>query len=175
MHKEVFEPIIDCLSDNKIHSVKSIQKVTKEKNISNEQLFRALAILQAKDVIHLVQDDEVIEQVKTRCQTLNKYLLKQNLADAKIYVLVSPLTGGAVVMSVIKQIFLCAYTEGYKEENEIITRVRDLLAQSGRMVLNKDGKQPETEEEVFKELKKQFDAFQKGELKFAKQLLLIND
>lgn len=173
LRSEIYDPIIDCLSDNKIHSVDQIRAAISEKSISLSQLFESLAILNDKQIIHMVQSPDVVEKCKSRCHELNSFILKGSLVNNDISFLISPLIGGAVNISRINQLFLYAYTQGDKDKNSWVKTAWSALNKLGHLVV-KDGKTLKSEEENIEELENLAVTFENEVLPFVKNMQLVS-
>lgn len=107
---EVFDPILDILADNKIHSVADILTELNGK-LSDNEVFNALALLYGKQDILLAQPNEYIEQARPRCAKLNRYLLERARISNEICVLASPVTGEGMLLGLLDQLFALAHQE----------------------------------------------------------------
>ncbi|OOF36640.1 class I SAM-dependent methyltransferase [Rodentibacter heidelbergensis] len=138
LNANLFNPVLDLLQDNKIHSVKAI--IEKLKNhLTETDIFSVLAILQAKMHLVMVQSDEAIEQARPHCEAFNRYILQQSRsAQFPASYLASPITGGACHLGTIENWFLLAHLEGIAK-NKHIDFAWDLLKANGLNMV-KDGK-----------------------------------
>ncbi|WP_227429223.1 methyltransferase regulatory domain-containing protein [Psychrobacter sp. I-STPA6b] len=169
----IYEPILDILADYKIHQVADIEQALPD-SIKQSQLFEALSFLKAKNNIILVQDEQVIETVRQRCEKLNHYILQQSLVEQNITSLVSPLTGGAFSFSQFDLIFLHTYQQGKKSSTQLAEVAWQVLTQQSKHLVKK-GKDLQTEEENLAELNNMATNFISNTLPLAKRLQIITD
>ncbi|OOF67921.1 methyltransferase regulatory domain-containing protein [Rodentibacter caecimuris] len=137
LNTDLFNPVLDILQDQKIHSVKDIVDSLKEQ-INEKQLFAVLAILAGKHNLSVVQPEQAIAQAQPNCNAFNRYVLEQSRSSQfGINYLASPITGGAVTVSLIQRWFLLAYLEGITKK-KWVDFAWDLLKNNGQC-LTKEG------------------------------------
>ena len=106
LHETICNPILAILSDYSPHSLYDIHKVVKDQGITLHQVLRVIAILIAKEDLALANSDEVIEQVRHNCERLNTYLLARGTIADDVNYMVSPLTGGGILVPNVEQLYL---------------------------------------------------------------------
>ncbi len=106
LHQSVCEPILAVLSDYQPHSLHDIHETLKYQGLTLDQVLRVVAIFIAKEDLALANSDEVIEQVSHTCERLNTYLLARGTIADDVNYMVSPLTGGGVLVPNIEQLYL---------------------------------------------------------------------
>ena len=106
LHQSVCDPILAVLSDYKPHSLHDIHQAVEALSLSIEQVLRVVAIFIAKEDLALANSDEVIEQVSHSCERLNTYLLARGTIADDVNYMVSPLTGGGILVPNIEQLYL---------------------------------------------------------------------
>lgn len=154
MDKVIYEPILDILGDNKPKSLGQIEKLTKEKGISFQNIVQAAMILTSQNIISYAQDEAAAARVKTQTAKLNLYICKKARGSNSIGFLASPVTGGGVSLNRFQQLFLLAYEKGKKTPDELALFVLKIIETQGERII-KEGKKLETQEENFTELKEQ--------------------
>ena len=117
-HTNLFEPIIAALSDHEPYSIASIEQAIKGSAIDFEQLVEIIALLVTKEDLVLVNSEAVIEQVSERCHRLNSYLLARSKMRDDVNYLLSPVSGGGVLVPNDEQLFLVALRRGLKKPSE---------------------------------------------------------
>lgn len=148
---EIFDPVLDILGDNQIHSVADI--LTKlEGKVSQAAVFSALALLFSKFDIVLVQPEEDIQQATPRCTSLNRYLLEKARIGNEICVLASPVTGDGIPLGLIDQLFSLAHQEEVKKK-DWVQFVWAILKQKNQHLI-KEEKALLTEEENIEEIER---------------------
>ena len=106
LHETICDPILAILSDYSPHSLYDIHKAVKDQGITLHQVLRVIAILISKEDLALANSDEVIEQVRHTCERLNTYLLARGTIADDVNYMVSPLTGGGVLVPNVEQLYL---------------------------------------------------------------------
>lgn len=172
LRQDIYEPILDILSDYQIHCVADIWQAIDDK-FQQSLLFEALAFLQAKGDIVLVQEQAIIDKVRPHCQKFNDYILHQSLVEQNIKSLACPLTGGAFNFSQFDLIFLSAYQQGKTTTEQLTDVAWQALSQQGQSLI-KEGKTLQTEAENIAELKKMAIEFTKNTLPIAQRLQIVS-
>ena len=171
LHKDIYKQIVDLLSDYKIHKVADLQQELPE-DFKQTWLFESLAILHSQGAIVLVQDDDVINEVKEKCDKLNAYVMQQSLVSPELTVLVSPLTGTALSFGRFPLIFLHAYIQGKKKQADWVDYAWQALKKNNQLLL-KDGNTLQEEKDNIEELNSMVDSFEKYTLPVAKRLKIV--
>ncbi|MFB6349770.1 methyltransferase regulatory domain-containing protein [Moraxella sp. ZJ142] len=116
LNKEVFTPVLTLLADNKTHNVGELYKQLDNK-VSQRDLIVALSILNAKDDLILVQDEQVVQAKAAYCHKFNLQMLEsaKSSSSGSIH-LISPLAGSAFMLTRIDALFLLAHKQGHKKD-----------------------------------------------------------
>ncbi len=167
---EIFDPILDILADNKIHSVADILTEVDGK-VSDSAVFNALALLYGKNDILLAQPKEYIEQARPRCDALNRYLLEKAKISTEIYALASPVTGEGMLLGLLDQLFSLAHQDDipHSEWEDFIWNI--LLNKGQRIV--KDNQTLEDEAENREEIKRLQELFLVQKLPILQELGIL--
>ena len=106
LHQSVWEPILTVLCDYRPHSLDDIHESVKDQGLTLDQVLRVVAIYIAKEDLALANPDEVIDKVRHSCERLNTYLLARGTIADDVHYMVSPLTGGGVLVPNVEQLYL---------------------------------------------------------------------
>jgi SAM-dependent methyltransferase len=169
LSESIYNPIMDFMSDFKVHSFSQIEQEFKYKNINFAQISQALLVLCGNNVISSVQDDFVITKAKKYTDKLNAYFLNKAQSTNEINFLASPVTGGGVPAGRFQQLFLLALQRGKKQPEEWVADVWQCLKVQGQKIV-KEGKGLETPEENIDELKRLATSFLEKELPILRAL-----
>ncbi|MCT8605135.1 methyltransferase regulatory domain-containing protein, partial [Glaesserella parasuis] len=154
--EELLKPIIEKLSDYKIHSLESLCEALKG-DMPPNALFRIIALLVARKEVVITQSAETIEAATNSCQKFNRAILDNPFAFNNVNYLASPVSGGGIYYSNIELLFLSAYVQKIPEK-QWEKYVRTILTAHNQL-LRKDDNILSSEEEILGEisrLKKEF-------------------
>jgi hypothetical protein len=143
---EIYGPVLDFLADNRPHSVRDIEIAVQDKNIQFGQVLQALMLLSGSGHVGFAQSDADIAAARPHTARLNAVLLDRVEQQDGINYLASPVTGGAIPISRIDQIFLKGWIEGEPDSEQWADRAWRMLESQGQRAL-RDGKPAETPEE----------------------------
>lgn len=152
MNEEVYKPLLDLLSDNKVRTISEIIEKLKDEKRTPATLLQALLVLMGD---HQVAPATVkpSADIKRQCRLINEYIKGRSKDIDEVHFLASPVTGGGIPVSRINQLFILAREGKFNSDEELARYAwQRLSAQNQRMV--QDGKPLETEEENLAELKK---------------------
>ena len=170
MMPKFYEPILDILRNQRIYQVKELRASLKD--FTAGQLHESLAILISKGVLQLVQDEATISDAEPACHALNICLINENLSNQQIKYLASPVTGNAVMVSFVEQLFIHAYQNNMKKPSEWVSHAWAFLKPNNQKLM-KEGQTLETEEENLEELKRLSKNFQSTGLPFLTALKVV--
>ncbi len=154
LQETVYLPILDALADHKPRTIAKLEQMVAEHNISFAQLAQAVFVLLGANTLHAVQDDVVINKSRPQTDKLNLHICKVARARGEINYLASPVTGGALPVSRVDQLFLLARGAGRKAPAEWAKFAADVFSQQGQQIV-KDDKVIESAEEAMMELTRQ--------------------
>ena len=169
---ELFDPLLDILSDYQIHSVADLLE-SLENKVEINAIFTALAILFGKKDIRLVQEDDVIAQVKPRCDALNRYLLDKakNFAGTG-EIVASPVTGEGFLLTELEALCILA-NQSKLAQDKWTDFIWDIFKTKNRLMV-KDGKTLTEEKENLAEIEKKKNLFIEKRLKIFQSLGIID-
>ena len=150
LQEQVYGPILDALADHRPKTLGEIEVELQDRQINLVQLVEAVMVLGGKGVLTAAQDDAAISRARPQTDKLNAYLCKKAMGSSDIIHLASPVTGGAVAVGRVQQLFLLADAGG-KESSRWAEFAWQLLAGQG-LKLTKDNVTLETDEENLAEL-----------------------
>ena len=171
LKEELVKPIINLLSDHKIHSIAYILEKLKG-TINDQAVYEVLSILHGKGDVVLAQNAENLQDAELRTQKLNQYILQNAKSSFDIKYLASSVYGGAISYDYIHMLFLLAYSEGLKKPQQWVDYVWNLLKAKSEVLL-RDGEKLMEEEENIKELEKRAKAFFDRYLKISIALKVV--
>ncbi|MBU1346985.1 MAG: methyltransferase regulatory domain-containing protein [Alphaproteobacteria bacterium] len=156
---EVYGPLLDFLADNRPHAIRDIEIALQDKGVQFGQVLQAVMLLAGSGHLGFAQSDAQIAAARPRTRKMNTVLMQRaELQDGLSY-LASPVTGGAIAISRIDQMFLKGWIDGLPEPRQWADKVWQVLEQSGHRAL-KDGKPVETSEENREAIAEAADKFQ---------------
>lgn len=163
MNAEVYQQLIELLNNKKIYSLRDLAHQLP--NVSGVQLIESLLILIQKGDCVVAQSDGVIDKAKKSTKKINLFLMNKARDNGNVNYLVSPVSGGGIIISRFGQLFLLASLKGLKTAEEKARFVWDILSQKGQKII-KDGACLETNEENYQELLRQVEDFNKYRLPY---------
>lgn len=172
LNKEVYEPIIETLSDNKPKSISELEKVLLPKGISLGQILQAMLILNSNGTLFPVQDRAIAEKARKHSHALNQHLMNFAKTSGELSYLASPLTGGGVSVSRFQQLFLLATMNKKNTPDECAAFAWEQLRVQGHRIV-KNGSAIETDEGNLDELRQQANEFFDHRFKLLKNLMII--
>lgn len=158
MNEEIYNPILDLLSDHRPRTLGWLEQSLKEKEITFSQIMQAVMVLAGGGHVCAVQDDAIVNKAKKTSRALNTHLMTKARSSSDIAFLASPVTGGGVAVGRFEQLFLLALSQGKKQPAEWAQSVWQILQAQGQKLV-KEGKPLETDEQNLAELGKQAEVF----------------
>ncbi len=172
LNKEIYDPILSCLSNHKPKLISQIENEIKSKNIPLENLLESIYLLVSLNFLALAQDDESIIKAKFFTDKLNKYLIESSEFNGNLTYLASPTIGSGINVGRFQQLFLLAQSKGNKKSEEWANFAWEILKSQNQRILLQ-GKPLETAEENLSELSKQAADFEKIRLPILKLLGIV--
>jgi len=172
MSEEVYNPILDALSDNTSKSVSQLEQELEGKGIGFPQLLFALVLFTGAGHLELVQDEQTIARAKPASDRLNAFMIDKARGSGDINWLASPVTGGGLVVNRVQQLFLAAIARGKKKPEDWARDVWQILKLQDQKLV-RDGKVLESPEENLAELTEQAKTFAEKRLPILKALQII--
>lgn len=173
LQENIYNPILDVLSDNKVHSLASLENAVAKSNISLAQIVQSIIILSSQGHVSPTYDEEAIKRCSKRAQALNQKICNYSKGSRDLSFLASPVIGGGFVVNRIEQLFLLAISERKTDLDQMAAYAWNLLRASGERVV-KDGEPLATDEQNVLELKMQAGIFVKKRLDRLKNLKILN-
>jgi SAM-dependent methyltransferase len=151
LNEEIYNPILDFLSDHEVHTLGQIFK-TVAKKANFPQVLQAILVLSGNGAISSVLASEPSQDVKISANRLNLKLMEIARTSPDIGHLASPITGGGISVNRFNQLFLLAKHQGKTTTDSWAEFVWNVLKDQGiRLVKNE--KTLELESENISELK----------------------
>lgn len=169
MNENVYNPILDQLSDYKPKTLSQLETALANQGIHIAQLIEASLLLIGIGHLAITQDDESIRKVRKNCEALNMHLMLLARSSNDIAYLASPVTGGGIMVNRFEQLFLLARSNNHKQPDSWAQFVWTILAAQGQSLL-KDGKALQSAEENLAELNRQAIEFNEKRLPILKSL-----
>jgi SAM-dependent methyltransferase len=140
---EIYDPLVAAIAAraDDPFSVDSLAGDPALCQLTREQLWEALLILNGANFIAPLSDSESPEADAAASTSLNSELCRRSVFSGSVQFLAAPRIGAAIPVSRIDQLFLLALSE---ECWDVVGRVHDLLAAQGERLLV-DGKPVEDE------------------------------
>lgn len=158
MHQEIYDPILDALTDHKTKTVGQIEKAVASKNIGLRQIAQAIMVLASTGQVQPAQDPETVAAATPATKRLNAMLCDRARSTGEVNYLASPVSGGGVAVPRFPQLFLLAQSQGKKKPSEWADFAWEVLLAQQELIL-KDGKALQTQEENLAELRRQAEEF----------------
>lgn len=157
LNEEIYKPLLDFLSDNKVRSIGEIIRKLRSDKQTVVNLLQALLILMGDNQIAPANSNPPAK-IRKQCERLNRFIRNRSRDVDEINFQASPVTGGGIAAGRIAQLFMLAL-EGKAGTDEELARFawQRLSARNQRLV--RDGEALETDEENLAELKKRAGEF----------------
>ncbi len=162
---EVYGPILDFLADYRSHSLRDIEIATQDRGLEFGQVLQAVMLLSGAGNLSFAQSDAEIAAARPRTARLNEALMGRAIQQDGITYLSSPVTGGAVAIARVDQLFLKNWMDGESDPDRLAEPVWRILQASGHRAM-KDGEVVESDEE-------NLNIIREGAAKFVSTLLPV--
>ena len=157
LNAEIYQPLLDFLSDNKVRSIGEIIRKLQSDKHTVVNLLQALLILMGDNQIAPAISNPPA-RIRKQCERLNRFVRNRSRDVDEVNFLASPVTGGGIAVSRIVQLFMLALEDKAGTDEELAQFAwQRLAARNQRLV--QDGKPLETDEENLAELKKRAGEF----------------
>jgi hypothetical protein len=172
MSEEVYNPLLDYLSDYKPRSLAQIEQALKEQRLTFGQIIQAIMVLSGAGYLAPVQEDAVITKSRKYTEKMNAHLIDKARASSEVVYLTSPVTGGGIAVGRFPQLFLLAASQGKKHPEDWAQFVWQILSVQGqKLIMN--GQTLETAEENLSEITDQAKTFALTRLPIMKALQIV--
>lgn len=135
---EIYAPILDCLADYKPWSLREVLSELSPR-LGSSQLHQAVMVLCGLGVLTMANPSAFEADVITQCQSLNRQILQSAAGSFQLGYLASPVTGGAVGVSRLHQLFLHLQPTDTSSPMQLEDAVIAVLNAEGEVV-RRDGK-----------------------------------
>lgn len=169
LSEPVYKPIIKALSDRKPTSVADLMAKLEGEDINLAQLLEALTVSMGAGYIAPAQPADAVKEAKASSDALNSYLCAHARSSNDVKHMVSPVTGGGIMVDRFERIFLLAMAQGLKKPAEWAEFAWQLLSSQGQLMI-KDGKTLESAEENIAAYTENAEKFKKVKLPVLKSL-----
>ncbi len=173
LQEAIYAPILDILDDHKPRSIGQIEQELKAsdagQNIKFGQLVQAVLVLSGTGALLPAQEPDVVQTYKKRTDKLNLALMTKARSSTELNYLVSPVTGGGVVVGRFEQIFLLARALGHKQPADWAQYAWKILVMQGQR-LTKEGQVIDSPEDNIRELTDRANDFEQKHLSLLKAL-----
>lgn len=171
LNEKVYRPILEALADHKIKSIAEIAELVKKENIPLGQVIQAAIVLVGAGHLASVQQSSDTNTSSKYSENLNKKLKDLSKYRLDVAYLASPVTGGAIAVNRIEQLFLASIADGKSRLDEWVEFAWSILsAQNHRLI--KDGVAIESAQDNLNELKRLAAEFSDKRLPILKELLI---
>ncbi len=148
LNEDIYKPMLEQLSDHRPHTLAELETVLAPRKITIGQVVQAAMILRGKNVAFAAQDAEAVEQAQATSDRLNRHLKRCNAMGKDLAFLSSPVTGGAVSVARIHQLFMLSMAEGKTKPEEWARDAWALMSAQGQKMMKNDKILETTEENI---------------------------
>lgn len=172
LNEAIYGPVLDVMADHKVRTQGEIEAAIAGKGIAFPQLQQAVVVLAGMGHLVPAQDDAAVRAALKTTRGVNQALMQLARSQAEINHLVSPVTGGGVVVSRFAQLFALALQQGRKQPADWAAFVWQILSSQGQALM-KEGKPLEGAEANLAELNVQAQGFADRQLPLLKALQVV--
>lgn len=172
LNEAIYKILLDVLEDYEIHTIGKIVDYTEVKGISLPQVLECLFTLIHRGEVLPVKGATIPGSVIESCHKLNAYLMNLSRSNADQSHLVSPVTGGGIVVSRIHQLLILAHMNGDKSAEGMASSVWKIIGIQGQKLI-KEGKTLQTDKENIQYLREMAGEFLEKRLKILEYLMII--
>ena len=146
LHEDVYRPILDALADHAPRSLGEIEAAVAGQGVHLARIVEAVMILAGTGVLHPAQPEPAIAAARAGTARLNARLCGLARYAEDVNCLASPVTGGAVQVGRVDQLFLLARSLGKGGSAEWVAFADDALQAQGHRIM-RDGQALEPEQQ----------------------------
>lgn len=139
LHEDVYRPILDALADHVPRSLGEIEAAVAARGIHLARIVEAVMILAGTCALHPAQPDHAIDKARPHAARLNARLCDMARYSEDVNCLTSPVTGGALPVGRIEQLFLLARYQGMGASADWAAFAGEALKAQGHRIV-RDGK-----------------------------------
>lgn len=139
LHEDVYRPILEALADHAPRSLGEIEEAVAPRGINLVRIVEAVMVLAGNGTLHPAQAEAAIAHARPRTVLLNARLCALARHAEDVTCLASPVTGGAVQVARIDQLFLLARSLGHEGVAAMAGFAGQVLGAQGQRIVQ-DGK-----------------------------------
>ena len=121
LHEDVYRPILDALVDHAPRSLGEIEQLVAGRGIRLARIVEAVMILADSGALHPAQSGPEVTAAMLRAARLNARLCAMARYSEDVNSVASPVTGGALQVTRIEQLFLLALGLGQMQHDDLAT------------------------------------------------------
>ena len=150
LKEEIYQPMLDCLSDHKAHTIGDIIRQLESETHTVVTVLQGLTVLMGDGQIApaIVNPSG---KVKRQCERINGFIKHRSQYNDQVNFLASPVTGGGIAVGRMHQLFLLALKNKAESAEQLAQFAWQSLSARGQRLV-KDDKTLETDEENLAEL-----------------------
>lgn len=173
VHLEIYDPILDALSDNTAKSIEQIlTSLPSSLGIGYNQVVQCMLVLMGSGYVAAVQSEKLVSTMKKKTDALNAHLMEKTKGGADINILASPVTGGGVSVNLLQQHFILATKKGLRKPEDLAKATWEHLSIRGQKLL-KNGQELSTDDENLTQLIQDAKKFIESEHGLLKTLQIV--
>jgi hypothetical protein len=166
LNESVYDPILDLMGDHNDRSLGEMEILLKDK-INFAQLIEAVTLLAGSGHLNTVNEQSAVTTQTSKA--MNSYMMKRAIGSNDLSFLASPVTGGAVSVNRLQQLFLQSIEQGKNQPEDWAKDTWSILAAQNQRLI-KDGTTVESAEENLAQLTAQAKEFADKQLPILKAL-----
>lgn len=170
---ELYDPVIEVLAEDlmKIKRVGDLAQHPKLRGFEFHQLLESLIVLTGAGFLQPAE--EPTDKALSQCRALNRYITQRARVSMDLCHLASPVTGCAIGVPHISQLFIHALYKGREDADGLANDVWEFLQQAGERLV-KEGKRNDSKSGNIDELRRLAVRFLKIELPTLKSLRIVD-
>jgi hypothetical protein len=172
MNPDLYEPLLDVMSDHKVHSIGQLEKLITKVTLSHSQILQMIMVLSGAGYVYVAQDEQFVAKSKKQTDQANLYLLNKAKNNGALLHLCSPVIGGGISVGWFAQLFLLARSKGHTTPAQWASFAWNILQGLGQNVL-KDGVALVSAEDNLTELTRIANLFSEKHMPVLKALQVI--
>jgi SAM-dependent methyltransferase len=170
LNEAVYGPLLELLASHLPQTVGELESALAGR-VGFAQLLQAILVLGGSGHLHLAQASERLTQVKPSCDRLNRSLMQKARSSNDINYLASPMTGGAVSLDRVQQLFVLARLEGFQDTSQWAQFAWSIFCAQGQKLI-RDGQTLDDAESNLRELARLAEHFEAKTLPLLKAVAI---
>lgn len=172
LSEAIYLPLLDVLADHKVRSLGELETILQPRGLNLNQIAEAVLIQGGTGDIVLAQEEAVIAAAAQSCHRLNMKLFERARSSDDASAVASPVTGGAIQVGRIYQLFLLGLCKGQQGADAMAQFAWGIMGAQGHRLV-KEGVTLQTPEENLAQLKQQAEEFERLRLPIFKALRIV--